>query len=249
MSTARGLDRLFPELGNRARPDPAWIAKVAGCTVEQAERTAAGVGAYKQAVLALVKNLGRTGRTYYAQFPAPLDLYALVRLARPRSLVESGVASGVSSTFMLLGARANSMGILHSIDLPVQRTKRKGGEPWAIPSGMRSGWAVPLGLRDGWDLRRGRSEDLLEPLLEEIGTLDFYCHDSPVDLAHFEFEMEAMRGHLGPGSLVIADNTDRAAFNEAARRAGTSAFYRKGSSLGAFRVPLRGEPRVHQFGT
>ncbi|MDG6968621.1 MAG: class I SAM-dependent methyltransferase, partial [Nitrososphaerota archaeon] len=198
------------------------------------------VAAYSASVMELCGNIDRTGRSYYAQFPAPIDLYALVRLVRPRTIVESGVASGVSSAFMLMGAKTNSRGTLHSIDLPVLRTGRPGDESWAVPAGMSSGWATPSSLRVGWDLREGRSEELLVPLLEELGTVDFFCHDSPVDREHFEFEMQAVEPHLGPGSLVVADNTYRRAFGEAARRVGAEAVYRKGSSLGAFRVPADG---------
>jgi alkanesulfonate monooxygenase SsuD/methylene tetrahydromethanopterin reductase-like flavin-dependent oxidoreductase (luciferase family) len=42
-------------------------------------------------------------------------------LTRPENLVESGVASGVSSAFLLLGVNTNREGTLHSIDLPVIR--------------------------------------------------------------------------------------------------------------------------------
>ena len=224
-------------LGSRSRPDVPWVAKVAGVTEDQAGRTLRELAWHRRVVDELTSSIGGTGRNYYAQFPAPLDLYALVRLAEPRTLVESGVSSGVSSTFMLLGAAANGRGRLHSIDYPVSRTRRRGGAPWAIPPGLSSGWGVPESLRQGWDLRIGRSEDLLKPLLDELGPLDFYCHDSPVDVGHFRFEMETILGHLGPGSLVVADNTDWEIFESAARSMGATAVRRKGSDLGAFRVP------------
>lgn len=224
-------------LGGRSRPETFWISKVTGTTVERAERAVNEVTKYSESVEELYRNIENTGRSYYAQFPAPLDLFALVRLSRPQNLVESGVASGVSSTFLLLGIRANSAGILHSIDFPVFRKGSHGNQSWAIPPGMSSGWAVPTKLRGRWDLRQGRSENLLKPLLEEIGTLDLYCHDSPVDIEHFEFEMKAIRKHLKPGSLVVADNTDKKVFDETARSVGAEAFYRRHSSLGAFLVP------------
>lgn len=145
----------------------------------------------------------------------------------------------MSSTFLLLGAEANSFGTLHSIDYPVPRKGPDGNESWAIPPGMSSGWGVPEEIRGRWDLRLGKSETLLEPLLEEIGALDFYCHDSPVDVRHFEFEMKAIRRHLKPGSLVVSDNTYRKVFDETAASVGAKALYRRGSSLGAFMVPRR----------
>lgn len=234
---ARTLSRLVEALGSRSRPDTSWISKVTSCTGDQVERAVAEVASHYEAVQELIENIRRTGRSYYAQFPAPVDLFALVRLTRPRTLIESGVASGVSSAFLLLGIKTNSRGVLHSMDFPVHRTKRKGNASWAIPEGLTSGWAIPMKLRKGWDLREGRSEDLLKPLLKEVGTLDFYCHDSPVDVKHFEFEMNAMKEHLVPGSLVVADNTDWEIFEETARSMGAKAIQRKHSSLAAFRVP------------
>jgi len=231
------LDQIVELLGSRSRPETSWISKVARTTVERAERAVNEVTRYSELIGELSEKIQRTGKTYYAQFPAPLDLFALVRLSRPQNLVESGVASGVSSTFLLLGIKANSEGILHSIDFPVFRKGGRGNQSWAIPQGMSSGWGVPAKLRSRWDLRQGRSEDLLRPLLEEISRLDLYCHDSPVDVNHFEFEMKSILKHLKPGSLVVADNTDKKEFDETARSVGAEAFYRRHSSLGAFRVP------------
>lgn len=224
-------------LGGRSRPETSWIAEVTGHSAEETELAVSDLGAHAEAVGELAAAIERTGRSYYAQFPAPIDLFALVRLARPRKIVESGVASGVSSAFILMGLKANSAGKLHSIDLPVGRQKDHGNESWAIPAGLSSGWAVPSSLRRGWDLRKGKSEDLLAPLLEELGEVDLYCHDSPVDAKHFEFEMNTLRSHLKPGSLVVADNTYRSVFDETAKSAGAKACYRRKSSLGAFVVP------------
>ena len=233
----RGLDWMVDTLGNRSRPEISWISDVTGASVDQAERALGEVTAYSELIAEMSRKIRGTGRSYYAQFPAPLDLFCLVRLSHPRNLVESGVASGVSSTFLLLGIKANLKGVLHSIDFPVVRKGTRGNESWAIPQGMSSGWAVPTKLRNRWDLRQGRSEDILRPLLEEIGTLNLYCHDSPVDVRHFEFEMKSIRKHLGHGSLVVADNTDRRTFDETARSVGAEALYRRHSSLGAFKVP------------
>jgi hypothetical protein len=234
---SKNLDQVVNALGSRSRPEIPWVARVAGCPVDAAARAVSSVVAEKGTIMELCENIRRTGRSYYAQFPAPIELYALVRLARPRILVESGVASGVSSTFLMLGARANNLGTLHSVDFPVSREGPRGNESWAIPSGMSSGWAIPAKLRGRWDLRQGRSEDLLKPLLNEVGTLDFYCHDSPVDRAHFAFEMNTIGKHLKPGSVVVSDNTDKDTFERAAEAAGANACYRRHSSLGAFRVP------------
>ena len=238
--TAEGLGDsplLSEVLGNRSRPDTLWISKVTGVSPAEAASAFDGLAGYRAEAAEMAKRIAATGRSYYAQFPAPLELYALVRLTRPRRLVESGVSSGVSSTFILMGTNSNHRGTLHSIDYPVLRTVRGGGAPWALPAGMGTGWAVPRLLRRRWDLRLGRSEDLLPPLLKELGGLDFYCHDSPVDHRHFQFEMRTISRCLAPGSVVVADNTDWESFASAARSLGANAVRRKRSGLGAFRVP------------
>ncbi len=227
-------------LGNRAKPDVRWLAEVTGASQREVEGALCGLRRHSKEVEELVERVAKTGRSYYAQFPAPLDLYALVRLARPDTAVETGVASGVSSAFILLGLKSNGRGTLHSIDLPLPRRAGRGNESWAIPEGLASGWAVPRRLRRGWRLHVGRSEDLLIPLLDGIGRLDFYCHDSPVEERHFEFEMDAIRGHLGPGSLVVSDNVDWSVFRRTAESVGAEAVRRKKSSLAAFRVPPLG---------
>ena len=224
-------------LGNRARPDVPWVARVTGRPPGEVVAVLRDLSGHSELIKSLSKRILGTGRAYYAQFPAPLDLYALVRLATPDSVVESGVASGVSSAFILLALKDNGKGLLHSIDFPVTRSAKRGVESWAVPQGMSSGWAVPQSLKDGWDLHLGRSENLLKALLKEIGRLDFYCHDSPVDAKHFAFEMKTIGAHLGPGSVVVADNTDWKIFDQTASGLGAKACRRKGSSLGAFRVP------------
>ena len=226
-------------LGPRSNPDEDWVAEVVGCSLERAEQATNEIINHGATINELCENISRTGRTYYAQFPAPIELFAFVRLASPETLVESGVASGVSSTFMLLGTLANKSGRLHSIDLPVVRDKEKGSLSWAIPRELSSGWAVPGAVRGDWDIRLGRSEDLLRPLCDELGFVDLYCHDSPISAKHFGFEMRAITKHLRPGSLVVADNTnaDKGAFSSLAERVGTHPIYRRKSEVGAFRVP------------
>ena len=213
------------------------------------ESALAGLDDHKGEVSEVVNNVMGTGRAYYAQFPAPLDLYALVRLTRPGTLAESGVAAGISTAFILMAAKSNGGGVLHSIDYPVQRHGGKGNESWAIPEGRSSGWAIPARLKKGWDLRLGRSEDLLQPLLDEIGSLDFYCHDSPVGEAHFEFEMRAILPYLHRGSLVVSDNIDWGPFSECASSMGAEAVRRKGSTMAAFRVPDNGTIQSTQKST
>src|SRR5688500_12760767 len=50
--------------------------------------------------------------------PEAAELYVIVRAAKPKVVVETGVASGISSAHILLALAANESGTLHSIDFP-----------------------------------------------------------------------------------------------------------------------------------
>ena len=77
------LDEIVSGLGSRSQPDTTWISEVAGCTADQAKRVTVGTVAHTGIVGDLVGNIRRAGGVHYAQFPAPVDLYALVRLPGP----------------------------------------------------------------------------------------------------------------------------------------------------------------------
>ena len=72
-------------------------------------------------------------------------LYATVRVARPDIVVETGVGSGVSSTFFLSAMEANGVGRLYSIDLPLPNERLV----WfATISWWREWWLIRL--RSSW---------------------------------------------------------------------------------------------------
>src|SRR3989442_14227021 len=90
-------------------------------------------------------------------------LYHVVRLLRPERVLETGVASGVSSLFVLKALSDHSKGSLLSIDLP-------NADPGAqILPGSASGWIVPASLRSRWDLGVGDSRVLMPEVLAQFG--------------------------------------------------------------------------------
>ena len=60
-------------------------------------------------------------------------IYVIVRLLRPNCIVETGVAAGVSSTFILEALNRNDRGELYSIDLPSTARCEDGWKYWAPP--------------------------------------------------------------------------------------------------------------------
>jgi len=62
-------------------------------------------------------SLAEVGR-YIGEISEPEILYVIVRLLKPEKVVETGVAAGVSSAFILEAMDDNGIGTLYSIDLP-----------------------------------------------------------------------------------------------------------------------------------
>jgi predicted O-methyltransferase YrrM len=158
-------------------------------------------------------NTGRaTGREGYGE---GVRLYAVLRTLRPAVAVETGVCNGVSSAFLLLALHSNGGGELHSIDLPeIAGEDYEAGTFWdgkggaVIPAGREPGWMIPERLRDGWHLVLGRSQDELPGLLERLGTIDFFMHDSEHSEACMRFEFDTAWAALREGGVLAADDVN-----------------------------------------
>jgi predicted O-methyltransferase YrrM len=144
-----------------------------------------------------------------------LYLYSVVRTLRPTVAVETGVANGFSTAFLLQALHANAEGRLHSIDLPreVGRDYEPGvfyeGEGRAgIPPGSEPGWLIPEALRDRWTLLLGRSQDELPSLLERLETVDFFMHDSEHSFDCMWFEFTAAWPRLRNGGVLVSDDVN-----------------------------------------
>jgi predicted O-methyltransferase YrrM len=136
--------------------------------------------------------------------------YLACRLLEPETVVETGVAYGVSSAYILTALRENGRGMLHSVDLPPLR--RRSGRFWGI--------AVDQDLRFRWRLHRGPSVSILPRLLREIPTVDLFVHDSLHTHRNMRREFDTIWPHLKEGALLLADDVERNhAFGELARKA------------------------------
>jgi predicted O-methyltransferase YrrM len=146
-------------------------------------------------------------------------LYALVRGLRPDVVVETGTASGISTTYLLAALTRNGTGRLVSIDLPFVLT---GGEELLrpvvpgssidpldsspLPPGKPPGWAIPSELRDRWELRLGDARELLPALLKEVGEIDVFLHDSLHTREHMLFEFETAWPSIRHGGVLASDD-------------------------------------------
>ncbi|HYK92988.1 MAG TPA: class I SAM-dependent methyltransferase [Thermoplasmata archaeon] len=239
--------RAAKALGDRrAQPRIDWVARLLGISPRDAAKPFAELGPMVSLETQVRAAHRSEGRSFYAQFRAPLELFALTRLIRPAHVIETGVSSGVSSMHFLLGLRENGTGTLHSIDWPTHQksaTFTKEDSPVALPPGRASGWAIPEGISPGWDLRLGRSEAILPGLVDSLPRVDLFLHDSYHSPRHLTFELEAVEPKLVPGSVVLADNTEWTgdAFPRFAARVGAKVFRRGRTDLVGLRMPGRPE--------
>jgi hypothetical protein len=74
--------------------------------------------------------------------------YALARALAPDVIVETGVSSGISSTYLLRACQLNGKGRLYSIDVDSKEY---------LALGQQIGWIVPEKLKGRWSLRLGDS--------------------------------------------------------------------------------------------
>ncbi len=136
--------------------------------------------------------------------------YALARAVKPEVILETGVANGVSTSYLLLALKENGRGKVYSIGL---------GDTAYLPPGRAPGWVAPDWLRDRWKLHIGDSRTLLAPLARELAPLDIFIHDSLHTYDHMMFEFEQAFPHLRPGGILIADDALwNPAFNEFSTR-------------------------------
>jgi predicted O-methyltransferase YrrM len=136
-------------------------------------------------------------------------LYHCTRIHKPTIIVETGVLDGFSSAFWLKGLHDNGFGHLYSIDLPARLKTHASSEHMAfnaLPAGLDPGWIVPDYLRDRFSLRLGSSRDLLQPLLQELGQIDLFFHDSLHTNDYMLWEYETVQPYLKPNGLLVSDD-------------------------------------------
>jgi predicted O-methyltransferase YrrM len=184
------------------------------CDPESAVRGALGVSeaAYRAAIDA--SWWPDPPRDHYGARPElALVLRAVVRLARPATVVETGVAQGVTTAVILQGMAENGEGRLYSIDSPPPQA----GDGYV-------GSLVPDRLRSRWTLRTGLSQHELAPLLAELETIDLFVHDAEHRYETQTEEYERAWPRLRADAQLVTDDVDTPAFMDFAARVGATPF-------------------------
>jgi predicted O-methyltransferase YrrM len=156
-------------------------------------------------------------------------LYLAVRVAQPKTMVETGVFDGYSSAVILQALRDNGVGRLISIDLPATDTIDMSTHLMpesTLPPGCQPGWAIPDYLRDRHRLILGDSKKVLPSLLAEHSTIDIFFHDSLHTFEHMYFEYSTAWPKLRDGGLLFSDDISwSAAFHKFCRQVGKPYVY------------------------
>jgi predicted O-methyltransferase YrrM len=125
-------------------------------------------------------------------------VWCLARHLPARTVVETGVARGITSRVILEALQRGGEGRLCSIDLP------------ALDTTLHSeiGAAVPGELRSRWTYLNGTSRSRLPALLQELGEIDLFVHDSSHTTRNVRFELEHAWDTLRKG-VIVADDIER----------------------------------------
>jgi hypothetical protein len=143
--------------------------------------------------------------SHNADFSLARLAYAPCRLLKPEVVLETGVAYGVMSSFILKAMACNQLGQLISIDLP----------PLGKHSDSFVGFLIPERYKSRWQLHRGSSKRLLPRLLPQIGRVDFFIHDSLHTYWNIRRELFTVTPYLSRRSAVLLDDVDgNRAFSE-----------------------------------
>jgi hypothetical protein len=125
-------------------------------------------------------------------------IWCLTRHLKPKNVVETGVAHGVTSRFVLEALARNKAGHLWSIDLP------------PIERFWQSQIGVAVGHRhaDRWSYIKGSSRLRLPKLLSQLGQIELFIHDSMHSEHNVRFELDRAWAALRPGDALVVDDID-----------------------------------------
>lgn len=116
-------------------------------------------------------------------------LAAIILNEKPEKMIETGLETGFGAEFYIVAMHLNEKGHLWSVD-PEPHFKYK---------------ANPI-VDPRFTFVKGMSQDVLPKLLEEIGPVDIFLHDSDHGPECQEFEYEMAWKHVRPGGIIASDD-------------------------------------------
>jgi hypothetical protein len=150
-----------------------------------------------------VRTRGPFRLSHNADFGLARLCYGVCRALKPAVVLETGVAYGVTSAFILKALEVTGHGLLHSVDLP----------PLGRDADGFVGVLIPKALKGRWRLHRGASKRTFPFLLPRLKRIDIFVHDSLHTYKNITREFQTITPYLARPAVVIADDVgDNAAF-------------------------------------
>lgn len=118
---------------------------------------------------------------------------------QPKIVVETGVANGFSSSYILLALNRTNQGKLISIDnlfLPWHRKDKVG-------------LAIPKNLKSQQTLIFGNASEKLKTILNKEGKVDIFIHDSSHTYQNMMKEFHIVWPHIQKGGFLLSDDVDQ----------------------------------------
>ena len=140
------------------------------------------------------------------EMPYPIDysissnsrkfLYILCRITKPKNVIETGVAYGLSSFYILSALNRNEFGKLTSIDSVFR--------PWQ--SEEMIGSIIPRNLRKRWKLVLGKSNEKLLDEFKKTEDVEIFIHDSLHSYKNMTFEFSCAIDNIKNNGIIISDD-------------------------------------------
>ena len=152
---------------------------------------------FNKVFLEYQKRLRHVKLVYPKNFSIDYDeakiLYMLTLYIKPQIFVETGVANGASSFFILSALKKIGFGKLISVDIKND-----------------VGAVVPKSLKDNWDLKvlEGDLRNSFKNLVLSIPKIDIFLHDSDHSYSWQSFEYNIVFNKINKNGLLISDDID-----------------------------------------
>jgi len=123
-------------------------------------------------------------------------LFAICFLTKPNIVVETGIANGFSSSYILFALEKVKNGNLISIDNLFL--------PWHAPE--KIGQVIPQSLKDRHEIILGDAPKELLKLFKKIDSIDIFIHDSAHTYHNMMKEYQIAWPHIKNGGFLLSDD-------------------------------------------
>ncbi len=127
--------------------------------------------------------------TYAISPAAGLFLYKTIRIHKPHTVLETGVANGFSTRIILEALNANKKGVLYSVEI----NKNVGG--LLIDTDKKR-----------WVLKVGKPRDVFSRTLKRLEKVDIFIHDGWHSYENMMYEFETVLPKIPKHGLLMSDD-------------------------------------------